>query len=112
MIHEMKLKKEYFDLIVSGKKVYEVRLNDEKRRLIKVGDKIKFRKEPELKECVMVSVKDLILFNSFLEMAQCLPNEKIGFNGYTPEEIADVYHKFYSSTDEEKFGVLAILIEK
>ena len=60
----------------------------------------------------MVSVKELLLFDSFLKMAQSLPAEKIGFSVYTTKEIADVYHKFYSNADEEKFGVLAILIEK
>ena len=49
MIHEMKLKPQYFDMVISGTKIYEIRLNDEKRRLIEVGDKINFKKEPELK---------------------------------------------------------------
>ena len=34
MQHEMKIKAIYFDKIKNGEKVYEVRLNDEKRRLM------------------------------------------------------------------------------
>ena len=46
----MKLKEQYFNCIKDGSKKYEIRLNDEKRQLIKVGDFIEFQKEPELEE--------------------------------------------------------------
>lgn len=38
MKHEMKIREVYFNKIKSGEKIYEIRLNDEKRRLIDVGD--------------------------------------------------------------------------
>ena len=38
MIHVMKLKEEYFDYILKGSKEYEIRLNDEKRSVIKKSD--------------------------------------------------------------------------
>ena len=41
MLHEMKLQDQYFDMVKSGAKIYEGRLNDEKRKLINVGDVIK-----------------------------------------------------------------------
>ena len=44
MIHEMKLQPEYFNFILNGTKRIEIRLNDEKRQNIKLGDKIKFLK--------------------------------------------------------------------
>lgn len=50
MIHEMKLQPEYFNFILNGTKRIEIRLNDEKRQNIKLGDKIKFLKEPDLNE--------------------------------------------------------------
>lgn len=45
MIHEMKLNNEPFTLIKAGTKVIELRLNDEKRRKLAVGDKIEFTNE-------------------------------------------------------------------
>lgn len=48
MVHKIKLRKIYYEMIKSGAKIYEGRLNDEKRRLISVGDIITFQKEPEL----------------------------------------------------------------
>lgn len=50
MIHEMKLQPKYYDYILKGTKRIEIRLNDEKRQAIKLGDKIRFLKEPNLKE--------------------------------------------------------------
>ena len=44
MTHEMKLQPKYFDYILNGTKRIEIRLNDEKRKKIKLGDKIKFLK--------------------------------------------------------------------
>lgn len=42
MVHEMKLQRQPFEGIKSGKKRIEMRLYDEKRSLIKVGDDICF----------------------------------------------------------------------
>ena len=49
MTHEMKLQPKNFDYILNGTKRIEIRLNDEKRKKIKLGDKIKFLKETDLK---------------------------------------------------------------
>jgi ASC-1-like (ASCH) protein len=38
IIHEGKLKEEYYTSVKEGKKIYEVRVNDDKRRKMKVGD--------------------------------------------------------------------------
>ena len=112
MVHEMKLRSLYYDLVKCGKKIYEGRLNDEKRQLIDVGDVIVFKKEPELKESFNVIVIDLIYFNSFDEMVKTLPVEKIGFADTKQEEIVNIYHQFYSIEEEKKYGVVAIKVEK
>ena len=43
MKHEMKLREEPFSMMAEGKKTVELRLYDEKRRAIEVGDEICFR---------------------------------------------------------------------
>ena len=48
MEHIMKLYKENFEELKSGKKKREYRLNDQKRKGIKIGDTIKFLKLPNL----------------------------------------------------------------
>lgn len=111
MVHEMKLKAIYFDKIKSGQKIYEIRLNDEKRQMIDVGDVLIFKKEPDLKETLKTIVKDLVYFKSFNEMVNTLPMDKIGFDNNTKDEIESIYYSFYSVDDELKYGVVAIKVE-
>ena len=111
MIHEMKLKAVYFNKIKNGSKVYEIRLNDEKRKIINVGDIIIFKKEPELTETLQTVVKDLVYFKSFKEMVDTLPLEKIGFENLSKDEVESIYYGFYSIENELKYGVVAIKVE-
>lgn len=107
----MKLREIYFNKIKNGEKIYEIRLNDEKRQLINVGDVIIFKKEPELQDSIQTVVEDLVYFKSFSEMINTLPLSKVGFENETKQEIEDIYHQFYSKEDEAKYGVLAIKIK-
>jgi len=50
MKHRMRLSESAFEKIKTGKKQMEIRCNDEKRQLLKVGDVICFYKLPEEKE--------------------------------------------------------------
>jgi len=56
MIHKMKLNESPFERIKNGTKTIEFRLYDEKRRQIKIGDKIEFSKLPDLQERILVDV--------------------------------------------------------
>ena len=111
MIHEMKLQQIYFDKIKNGEKIYEIRLNDEKRQLIKIQDKILFKKEPLLQDSIIAHVKDLIHFSSFEQMINTLEPSKVGFENQSISEIIDIYHEFYSIENELNYGVLAIKIQ-
>jgi ASC-1-like (ASCH) protein len=107
----MKLKSRYFDYMKNGTKRIEIRLNDEKRKLIKVGDTITFLKEPELTEKLMARVVALLHFESFEKMAKNLPLAKLGFENETKEQVVEAYHQFYSEQDEKEYGVVVIQVE-
>lgn len=47
MEHFMRLHEEPFELIKFGKKIIEIRLNDEKRQKVNIGDTITFSKLPD-----------------------------------------------------------------
>ena len=55
MKHEMKVQPIYFNKIKTGEKIYEVRLNDEKRRSIDVGDFIIFKNTNQNEELIKSS---------------------------------------------------------
>ena len=78
MLHKMKLKEIPFERIKNGTKTVEFRLYDEKRRKIKIGDKIEFSKLPDLQEKIIVEVLDLYHEKSFNELFKTLYTDKIG----------------------------------
>ncbi len=108
MQHEMKIKAVYFDKIKSGEKTYEVRLNDEKRRMIQVGDVVVLKREPELQAELSLRVRELLYFSSFEQLVDKIPLEKLGFTGMTKQTIVDVYHQFYTTEQEKMYGVVVI----
>lgn len=111
MIHEMKLQPEYFNFILNGTKRIEIRLNDEKRQNIKLGDKIKFLKEPDLNESFEVQVIGLLRYNSFEEMFKDYDISILSDKSMTKEELISVLEQFYTKEKQEKYGVLGIRIE-
>ena len=111
MQHSMKLKQPYFDLIKTKIKTYEIRLFDEKRQKIQVGDEIVFEKDPNDGEVLHTFVVDLLRFPNFSTMLETLDFNKIGFGGKTKEEIEKTYHEFYTKEEEQMFGVLAIKVQ-
>ena len=101
----MKLKEDPFERIKNGTKTIEFRLYDEKRRKIKIGDKIEFWKLPELEEKIVVEVLDLYKEDSF---------EKLFKKICTDEEEAKIktntMYQYYTPEEEKKYGVIGIKI--
>ena len=111
MIHEMKLRPKYYDYILNGTKRIEIRLFDEKRQMIKIGDKIKFLKEPDLKESFEVLVVDLYRYNNFEEMFKDFDISILSDKSMTKEELINDLEEFYTKEKQNKYGVLGIKIK-
>lgn len=109
--HELGLRPEFYDLMQKGIKIYEGRLNDDKRKLIEVGDIIIIKKDPEREESFRVMVVDKLYYENFRSMAENLPSSQLGFEGKTASEIEEVYRQFYSCQQETQNGVVAIKVE-
>lgn len=109
--HTLNLAPIYFDLIKSGEKVLEDRLNDEKRKAFNIGDTITFYKEPEKEETMQAIILDKYIFKNFEEMANTLNKKDLGFAACTKEEMIEAYRKIYKRKDEEKYGVIIFKIK-
>jgi len=107
-MHKMKLKPEPFSAIKRGVKTFELRLYDEKRRAVRIGDLIEFTSTESGETCVR-RVAALHLFASFSELYAALPLDKCG---YTEENIEsaspDDMNIYYSPEEQSNFGVVAI----
>ena len=111
MTHEMKIQPEYFDFIKNGTKRIELRLNDEKRSIIKIGDNIEFLREPEKEEKLNVRVIGLLKYSSFKELFNDFDISILSDSSMSKDELINVLQKFYTLEDQEKYGVLGIRIE-
>lgn len=109
MIHKMNLNNNPFNSIKKGSKTIEMRLYDEKRRLINVGDMIEFNNRLT-NEKISVEVIKLHLFNNFAELYKQF--DKISL-GYKENEFANScdMKKYYSKEEQDKYGVVGIEIK-
>lgn len=111
MLHRMKLSESPFNNIKSGEKIIEVRLNDKKRQLVKVGDDIEFSKLPAFEENILVKVVKLDKFEDFNSLLEKYP-DKLGLSRFkSKDEWVNKIREIYSQEEEEKYGVLAIHIQ-
>ncbi len=112
MNHFLRLQPKYFDYIDKGTKRIELRLFDEKRRLINIGDTITFQKEPELNVEMNVKVIGLLRYNSFEELLNDFSIEMVADKKMTKEELLHVLEEFYTPEKQRQYGVVGIRIEK
>ena len=110
-MYMMKLDASFFDKMKARKKIYEVRLYDEKRQSVSVGDKIIFKRRPELIEGLVVRVTEIRRFESFEQMAKTLSLTSVGFDNKNAEEVSQFYRTIYTQEDEQKYGVVAFRVE-
>lgn len=110
MKYEMKLKNEPFNLIKTNKKILELRLYDEKRRLLNVNDYIEFTNLLN-NEKLLVQIESLHIFRSFVDLYNFFDKTLMGYELNEKAEPSDM-EEYYSKEEQEKNGVIAIKIRK
>jgi len=111
MIHHMNLHPQPFEMIAAGNKTIELRLLDEKRKKIRVGDTLVFTNTDEPARQLRCQVSGLHVFSSFAELYRALPLEKCG---YLPQELATASPEdmalYYPAEKQAQYGVVGIEI--
>ena len=109
MVYNMQLHHRPFTSIKSGRKTIEMRLNDDKRRLLKVGDMVEFM-DVNTGEMLVCEVVKLHHYASFEELYQ--NHDKISI-GYTDDEVADPKDMlvYYPQEEIAKYGVVGIEVK-
>ncbi|MEG1923746.1 MAG: ASCH domain-containing protein [Clostridia bacterium] len=109
--YDMKLYDLPFNKIKNGSKTIEIRLFDEKRKKLKVGDYINFSNLENEKETMKVRILALHKYDSFLELYTNNIPEKFGCKGYSIDQLMMTTYGIYSKEQELYYGVLGIEIE-
>lgn len=108
-MHKLKVKEKYYNLLKSGKKTIELRLFDDKRKNIKIGDYIEFSNISDINDTFNAQVINLYRADSFAELCQNIDCLKAGFSNNN--ELITVLEEFYSQERQKEFGVIGIEIK-
>ena len=110
MLYIMNLHDKPFNLIKKGTKTIELRLNDEKRQMIKEGDLIEFNNR-QTGEKIIVRIEKLYKYDNFAELYYDFDPISLGYaegEGVNPEDM----ELYYTKEQQAKYGVLGIKIRK
>lgn len=114
MKHIMKINDSAFERMTNGTKIREYRVNDEKRKIVRIGDVIEFQKLSNPNEKILMDVKEIELYSS-LEDAVSTHFDKDFSTRYI--DVDSVVNSFYQNgycqqTEIEKNGVVVFKIKK
>ena len=106
----MRVREKYFNLLETGEKTIELRLFDEKRQKIAVGDMIKFIKSEDETQSFEVVVAALHLAENFEKLGSKIDFRQAGFD--TLQNMIEVMKTFYLLDDQQKYGVVGIEVRR
>ncbi len=107
-VHHMRLHVVPYTKIAQGSKTIELRLYDEKRRALHVGDRIVFACA-DTKETLTATVRALHCFDDFASLYRALPLDRCG---YSAQELPSVrpqdMEAYYTQEEIARWGVVGI----
>ena len=111
-IFEMKLQDKPFTQIKQGSKTIELRLYDEKRKKLQIGDYIKFL-NISTGETLLTKVENIIFADTFKVLFSKINNNAaMGFtDDETESSIVSALGQYYSKEEQDKYGVIGIEID-
>lgn len=105
----MNLQPKYQDFIKDGTKRIELRLYDEKRQSIQLGDIIEFAKSDD--EKFKAEVIGLLRYDSFANLFEDFDISILADSSMTKQELLEVLGEFYTEEKQAEFGVIGIRIK-
>ena len=109
MKHSMKLREKPFNKIKNGTKNIELRLLDEKRKLLKIKDEIEFT-NIETNEKLLTVIEDLYKFDNFEELYRHFDKISLGYDENEEASYKDM-EDYYSKEEQKEYGVVGIKIK-
>lgn len=105
----MNLQPKYFDFMKDGTKRIELRLYDEKRSQIELGDVIEFSKSENDK--LKAEVVGLLRYNSFKDLFEDFDISILADASMTKDELLGVLSEFYAPEKQSEYGVVGIRLK-
>jgi ASC-1-like (ASCH) protein len=97
-----------FRQIESGEKTLELRVNDTKRRTVKIGDSICFVHADDESRQLIRHVSELHVFPDFASLIEAIPASWLGYEEADKPKIWSRMSQTYSAREIAEFGVVGI----
>ena len=98
-------------ILNQAEKIIEIRLFDEKRQKVNLGDTITFSKLPDLDEQITVKVVALLCYKTFAELVDDFSMDYFGYpEDYDKGEFVESIYTVYTKEQEAQHDVLGIKI--
>ncbi|NLK94699.1 MAG: ASCH domain-containing protein [Clostridiales bacterium] len=102
----MNLQDKFFNMVKSGNKTLEVRLLDDKRKKLMVGDTIEFSNSTN--EKISVIIISIQIYDNFIDLLKDNNYLDIGLNNSTEEEALNELYSIYPKEKSSKYKAIAI----
>jgi len=109
-MHKLNVQEKYYNMLKQATKTIELRLLDDKRKNIKIGDVIEFSNNSNAKDTFLAQVVKLYQADSFEALCHKIDCRHAGFN--TNQDLMMVLEEFYSLERQKEFGVIGIEVKK
>ena len=110
--HRMHLAPGPFALTERGRKTVELRLWDEKRRRLRIGDVIRFESTDDDTDVLRVRVTELLCFPTFDQLYRSVPLTECGYDeGSLSAASPRDMNAYYSPEEQARWGVVGIRFE-
>lgn len=112
--HQMKLNNNAFNRMKKGDKKREYRANDEKRRKVKRGDIITFRKLPDLNEKLDMLVTDVQVYKDFREAVTPYFEEDFSDRHNDINSLVESFYSkgYYNKDEVKKYGTVVFTLAR
>ena len=108
----MKLDKVSFENLEKGTKTFELRLMDEKRQTLKLGEQIRFKLYPSLDHTCSMEIVGLLHYPDFDSLLADIDMAWLGLTDDKKEWQKNAMHQIYTTEEEQEHGVLGIRLKK
>lgn len=109
-MHKLNVQEKYYNLLKSGAKTIELRLYDEKRQAIRIGDTIEFSNLSDTTDTFKANVINLHRAESFAALCDKIDPRRAGMAD--KEELITVLKEFYPEERQKAYGVVGIEIKR
>lgn len=106
----MHLQPQFFDYIKTGTKKIELRLYDEKRQQIQLGDTIKFTTDGD--DTFETEVIGLLRYQTFAQLFADFDIADLADASMTKADLQAALEEFYTPEKQAQYGVLGIRLNK